>query len=171
MRRLPPAGGSRQGRREIDGSLSTGVIAADRLSERQTNMSSGTVIASVRGTQVSERVLRASIFTFLVLMVSAILLRRRPDAHKRLMLLASITIIGPALARISRWPVLGGEQGPFVLIVLLLLLSALLVYDFSATKRVHPATLVGGGFAILISIAGNMIGASEFGQTIVRRMG
>ena len=30
------------------------------------------------------------------------------------MLLASISIIGPALAHVARWPVFGGEQGPFI---------------------------------------------------------
>jgi hypothetical protein len=113
----------------------------------------------------------ASILTFFILLVSAIRFRRRADIHKRLMLLASISIIGPALARISRWPGLGGEQGPFVPLVLVLLLGALVVHDFSSRRRVHPATVLGGASAVAITIAGNMIGASAFGQAIVRAMG
>ena len=40
----------------------------------------------------------ASIVAFAILLAAAIVLRRRPDTHKRLMLLASISIIQPAFA-------------------------------------------------------------------------
>lgn len=53
---------------------------------------------------------------------TGLLLRRRPAAHKRLMLLATIAILGPALARLARLPYFGGEGGPFVLIVTFALL-------------------------------------------------
>jgi len=65
----------------------------------------------------------ASVRAFTLLGAAAILLRGRPQAHKRLMLLASIAIIGPAVARVSRWPPFGGEDSPSVLVVLLALLA------------------------------------------------
>jgi hypothetical protein len=80
-----------------------------------------------------------------VLVTLAVVYRGRPDAHKRLMLLASISFMGPAVARISRWPLLGGEQGPFTPAVLLGLLAAVVVYDLITLRRVHPATLFGVG--------------------------
>jgi hypothetical protein len=112
----------------------------------------------------------ASAATFAVLLLAAILLRRRPRAHKRLMLLASISIVGPALARISRWPVLGGEQGPFIPLALLVLLLAVVLHDVISTKRVHPATLLGATFTILMNVAAGSISATEFGQAFVRGM-
>ena len=94
-----------------------------------------------------------SLVIFAALLASAIALRGKPQAHKRLVLLASIAIIGPALARISRWPIFGGEQGPFVPVVLLLLLLAVVAHDLITTRRVHRATLIGIGFAIVVLVA------------------
>jgi hypothetical protein len=66
-----------------------------------------------------------SLVTFAVLLACAVLMRRRADVHKRFMMLASLSILPPAIARISRWPGLGGDLGPLVPLVLLLLLSAM----------------------------------------------
>ena len=49
----------------------------------------------------------SSAISFAVLAWTGILLRRRPAAHKRLMLLATVAILGPALARLSRLPIFG----------------------------------------------------------------
>ncbi len=113
----------------------------------------------------------ASVCAFTILIVAAVLLRGRPQAHKRLMLLASIAIIGPALARVSRWPPFGGEDGPFVLVVLLSLLAALVVHDLLTTKRVHPATLIGGAFMILLGGGvGALMASSPFGLAFTRSL-
>jgi hypothetical protein len=86
------------------------------------------------------------------------------------MLLASISIIGPALARISRWPVLGGEQGPFVDIALYALLAGVIVYDLLTRRRLHPATLLGVGTFIGLGYTANLIAATEFGRAFVRSL-
>jgi hypothetical protein len=112
-----------------------------------------------------------SIAVFASLLAAAILLRRNPQAHKRLMLLASIAILGPALARISRWPVFGGEDGPFVPVALLSLIAALVVHDLVSARRLHNATLIGSGVIVLATIAQQMIAGSEFGRAVVRMMG
>ena len=110
----------------------------------------------------------ASLLAFSVFVTSAIVLRRRPEVHKRLMLLASISIIGPALGRIWRWPIFAGvAEITFVNAALALCLGALVFHDWYFTKRVHPATLIGGGFRILTVIGATLIGTSEFGRTIV----
>src|ERR1700730_9606988 len=70
-----------------------------------------------------------NLLSFATLLLAAVVLRGRPRAHKRLMLLASISIIGPALARIARWPVLGGEQGPFIPLVWWGLVLVVAVHD------------------------------------------
>ena len=113
----------------------------------------------------------ASVCAFALLILAAILLRGRPSAHKRLMLLASIAIIGPALARVSRWPPFGGEDSPFVLVVLLSLLAALVVHDLLTTKRVHPATLLGGALLILLAgVVGAVVASSPFGLAFTRSL-
>jgi len=108
---------------------------------------------------------------FACLAVAAILLRRHPQAHKRLMLLASIALVGPALARISRWSVFGGEDGFFVPVVFLGLLVALIAYDILSARRPHRATLIGCGAIVLALIAARLIAHSEFGLAMVRIIG
>jgi len=108
---------------------------------------------------------------FTALVVAAILLRRRPQAHKRLMLLASIALVGPALARISRWAVFGGEDSLFVPIVFLGLLAVLIVYDLVSARRPHRATLIGCGAIVLALIAAQLIAHSGFGLAVVRMIG
>jgi hypothetical protein len=113
----------------------------------------------------------ASIVVFAGLLAAGILLRRTPQAHKRLIVLASIAIVGPALARISRWPVLGGEDGPFVPLVLVGLLLAVIAHDLLVERRLHGATWIGCGVIVLAAIAQQFIAGSELGLAVVRMMG
>jgi hypothetical protein len=81
--------------------------------------------------------------------------RKRPETHRRLTLLASIAIIGPALARFTEWPVFPGgfEARRFYGIGgLLLLYGGLVVYDFIVRRRPHPASWI-GAVASLASLA------------------
>ena len=70
--------------------------------------------------------------------------RNRPQAHKRLMLLATISIAQAAFVRI--WPPFLGEfAGPIMQMLLtFLLLAAMVTWDLKTTRRVHPATLWAG---------------------------
>jgi hypothetical protein len=112
-----------------------------------------------------------SIAVFAGLLATALLLRRSPQAHKRLMVLASIAIVGPALARISRWPVLGGEDGPFIPLILVGLLLAVIAHDLVVERRVHRATWIGCGVIVLAAIVQQIIAGSELGLAVVRMMG
>jgi len=78
---------------------------------------------------------------FAVFVGAGILYRRRAEAHKRLMLLAMVCMLPPA---ISRWPI--AVRHPVVVfpIVLLTFLGAPLVHDFPARRRPHPVSLWGG---------------------------
>lgn len=109
----------------------------------------------------------ATAVTFSVLLVSAILFRRQPETHKRLMLMSSLAVLSPAIARISRWPGLGGEAGPFSPTVWFLLLAVIVVHDLAVTKRVRPIIWVGGGLVVFDYFAAKFIAATEFGQTFV----
>jgi hypothetical protein len=112
-----------------------------------------------------------SIVTFALLVSAALPLRKNAQAHKRLMLFASIAIIGPALARISRLPHMGGENGPSGAIVLCALVLAMVAHDLYTRRRVHPSTMAGCSVLVAGLASLRFISASEWGQQIVRMMG
>jgi uncharacterized membrane protein YozB (DUF420 family) len=112
-----------------------------------------------------------SALCFAILLTVAVVLRRRPESHKRLMLLASISIIGPALARIARWSVFGGEQGPFIPVVFWSLLLLVAGHDLWSRKRLHATTASGILFIGIVDQGAGVVGRSDIGQTLVRALG
>jgi hypothetical protein len=112
-----------------------------------------------------------SAIAFGVLVALAVALRRRPEAHKRLMLFASIAIVGPALARLARWPVFGGELGPFIPIALWLMYAAIIGNDLWTRRRPHPATLFGIALLVAMNSVANLVAASDFGRAFTRSLG
>jgi hypothetical protein len=86
---------------------------------------------------------------FAVFVFAGIRARRRdPQAHKRYMLLGTIALLPPAVAR---WALLLGLGPPVVLAVATLFVVPLFVWDWKALGRIHPATLWGG---LLIAVSG-----------------
>ena len=86
----------------------------------------------------------ASLLIFSTFVGTALYWRRRSDMHKRLMLLASMAILGPAVARIL--PLLTSEPGPLSIAVqssVLIGLPLTLVLHLFDTRRVHRTTFVG----------------------------
>ena len=70
--------------------------------------------------------------------------RGNPQAHKRLMLFATLSITQAAFVRISP-SFLGEFAGPIMQMLLtFLFVLAVALWDFSATRRLHPATLWAG---------------------------
>jgi len=110
----------------------------------------------------------SSAVTFAVLRWAGILLRRRAAAHKRLLVIATVSVLGPALARLARLPFFGGEQGPFTVSVLLALLAAVVIHDVVTMRKLHPATTAGISFAIAVSVIFNAIAATQMGLSLVR---
>jgi hypothetical protein len=97
--------------------------------------------------------------------------------HKRLMLLASILSVSAAVLRIANWPILGGGGsaspipfGPLAPVAMVLLVATLLAYDLMATRRLHAASLVGGGAVLLhqFGYPSSLIASSEFGMAFTR---
>ena len=115
-----------------------------------------------------------SIVAFAILLAAAIVLRRRPDTHKRLMLLASISIIQPAFGRIFRWPAF--ELPPLEVLMLSMvapfaLVGALIVYDLLSRKSIHPATVAGAAVFGGLKLGGVLLLApSWLGPWLVRTM-
>jgi hypothetical protein len=78
-----------------------------------------------------------------------ILLRRRGDYHKRLMLLATLSLLGPAFGRLTSYA--KGLRGDSDIGVLLLCAGSVLIcilFDAVRSRRIHPAFLWGGSSVI-----------------------
>jgi hypothetical protein len=85
---------------------------------------------------------------FGILATAGILCRRRPETHKRLMLVATISILGAA---VSRWPFAIMQTGPVAFFVVTdLFVLAGVCYDLVSRRRIHSA-YVWGGLLLLVS--------------------
>jgi len=88
---------------------------------------------------------------FAVLVFWAVRVRRDGAAHKRLMILATASLLGPALSRwpwrfvFSSWFVFFGILDSFLLF--------LIAYDLWSRRRIHRATLWGSVLIILMQTA------------------
>lgn len=83
--------------------------------------------------------------TFTLLVATALILRRRSDVHKRLMMLAAVSLLGPPLARII------GDQT--AVLVSNGLVVVLVLVDVVRNRRLHPAFGWGGSLVIISSQA------------------
>lgn len=82
---------------------------------------------------------------FGVLVAAGLWYRRRPDVHKRLMLLALLSLAGTPILHLvgylaGRWPALQGGA-IFTLPITIILLSASAIYDKVSQGRIHPVSL------------------------------
>jgi hypothetical protein len=88
-----------------------------------------------------------NLFAFIALFAAAIAWRKRPDIHKRLMLLATINLLAPAAARISL--IFTHDQyvqlGAFYLCILICV-----AVDTARHRRLHPAMGWGAAFSIVL---------------------
>ena len=95
---------------------------------------------------------------FALLVSVALVLRARSDWHKRLMLVATLSLLPPAIARVALQfpplPVLPIAFGGLALVIV-----AVMGRDRLTLQRLHPATLWGGLFVIL-SLPGRLLIAS-----------
>jgi hypothetical protein len=106
---------------------------------------------------------------FPIAVTAALLLRARPETHRRLMLLASIAMIGPAVGRLGpfvhSWT--GLAEIPFNLLFLLGLPLTLVVHDLRAKRRLHSATVWGVTAYLLVAVfAGHAIAPTELGRAV-----
>ena len=86
------------------------------------------------------------IIVFGVLVSVAVLQRQQSDTHKRLMLLATVSLLTAAVGRFLRQMGMGGAPNLFYGTDALVL--ALIIYDLVSRGRVHPATLWGGAMVV-----------------------
>lgn len=113
------------------------------------------------------------IVAFTALLTLAVLYRRRPEIHKRLMLFASISFVSPAVGRIAGWPIaMGADLAVFNNSAIVLLILCVVTYELLGRRRVHWLTLALGVSLMTIRVLFNMVIASssaaqEFVQTFI----
>lgn len=89
-----------------------------------------------------------TVFVFAVLAGAALAYRRRSDIHKRLMLLATLSILTPAIARIP-WEPFRAMGPPLFLGLTDACVLAFVIYDTVRNRRLHPAFLWGTLFFLV----------------------
>jgi hypothetical protein len=79
---------------------------------------------------------------FAILIGAGLSLRGNPETHKRLMTLATISLMSAPIARLPFGLLRAGPPAFFGLTDLFIV--AMLIYDLATRRRVHPATIWGG---------------------------
>ena len=89
----------------------------------------------------------ASIVVFAIFVAFAVVRRRDAQIHKRMMLLGTLQLVTPGIAR---WPGLA-QFGPLAFFGITdLFLFALAIFDLRTRGRLHPVTLWGGALTIVV---------------------
>ena len=138
-------------------------IAGGLLAVVMTLVGTATGITAVaRGSvppELKPVILAGSLFEMLLFAIfvgAALWLRANKAAHKRLMLLAYISIISAAVVRLP-----GVQSDLFGDDVALLFLLAGIVYDLVTQRRVHPAYVVGGALLVASVPLQQMVSRTE----------
>ena len=131
----------------------------------------------------------SGIVLFAGFFIAAIVTIQRPEAHKRLMLLATITLLQAAMARIFFVLITGGGPGlrpglgpppPLAIglvpsLITELLIVAGLVYDWRTRGRPHPVWLIGAAVTTAVILLRGPLGSThgwlEFADGLARITG
>ena len=93
---------------------------------------------------------------FAVPVFFALRLRRERDFHKRLVVIGTIAM---TTAGFGRWPVAFLLHKPLpAMLAAFTLLGAVMAFDIRSSERVHPATIVGSAWVVLIELSGFALG-------------
>ena len=122
---------------------------------------------SVEGPFLLGLQLFAIVVVFVILISAAVYLRRRGDYHKRLMTLAMLTLLGPAIVRL---PFINDANIPATIAISISLVLICVITDTVRNRRLHPAFGWGGSLVI-----GSIFVVAPFAQSstwmhFVRRM-
>ena len=96
-----------------------------------------------------------TVIVFPVLVGIALLYRRQPEIHKRLMLIATLELVTAGVARIP-----GAGSMPLFFVLTDVGLVAILAYDLVTRGRPHSATVWGGLFLIATQVVRTTAGAT-----------
>jgi hypothetical protein len=113
-----------------------------------------------------------SVLLFAGFVAAGFVRRRRADWHKRLMLLGTIAMLVPALARIVNMAALPflprGVAGGLILVNLFLL--ALVAFDVKRLSRLHPVTIWGIAIFLVTWPARLLLGETGPWQALARTL-
>jgi len=101
----------------------------------------------------------ADMFVFSILVGAGFYFRRRPDVHKRLMLLATISILAAAIARLPFAIMRAGPPAFFGLTDVFVV--ACVLYDLVTLRRIHRATALAGLFIVASQPLRLMLGGTH----------
>ena len=141
----------------------TGLVTVVTMARRGHDLS-GDLIGSPSDVAPLLAIQLGNLLFFAVLVAAAVLLRRRSDVHKRLMLLATVGVLmmAPLAHIIGHSPFLRAIQAPIILIPLIVLLFAGAVYDRLSRGRIHPVSLwVPLALLVSLNLVDVVIGPSE----------
>lgn len=85
------------------------------------------------------------VLVFVILISCAVYFRRRPDYHKRLMTLAMLSVLGPAIVRL---PGINDNNIPAAIVIGISLTLTCIAVDTIRNKRLHPAFGWGGALVV-----------------------
>jgi hypothetical protein len=114
------------------------------------------------------------LLVFGTLIVVALANVRRADIHKRLMILATVSLLGAPVVRLIRVLIYSGPPGPPLASVVLaatlaadVLILIALLHDWRTQGRPHPAYVMGGGAMLFIHLARMPAGESQAWHALV----
>jgi hypothetical protein len=107
---------------------------------------------------------------FALFVASALAMRRRREWHKRLMLLATMNLLVPAIGRLDTLIMqpLGLPRAVLARYVLCAFLAWACVHDWRTRGRVHPAYVIGGLLLFVSLPVRRWIGTTDAWQPIAR---
>lgn len=109
-----------------------------------------------------------SIATFATFVALAVALRARPETHKRLMLVATLSLLDAAVAR---WPIPGIADSPLAYYgVTDAFIAAAIAYDFASRRSVSPVYLYGALAIVLEQWARDPLGATAVWQELATKI-
>jgi hypothetical protein len=122
---------------------------------------------------------------FVPVFVWAIVTIRRPEIHKRLLLLATISMMGAPIGRVFMTLLAPApsaaaasvSQVPPVSVLVPpaligdLLIVAAMIYDWRTRGRPHPVYVIGGGVALLLQLTASPVAASPSWQMVAAAIG
>jgi hypothetical protein len=102
---------------------------------------------------------------FGLFVAAGIVFRRRPEIHKRLMVLAMLAVVGPGAHRAVA--LIAGSAAPHSHVVVIdVLLAGCLLYDWRTRGIPHPLLLWGGAVLIALQWSRRLVGGSELWQKL-----
>ena len=134
-----------------------GILVAGEMLER-TAVIPGFNSAQIFAVALSE------VAGFAVPVFFAFRLRRRPDLHKRLILIATIAMM---TAGFGRWPIAFLLHKPLpAMLAAFTLFVPMIAFDWLSTRRLHRVTLMGSAWVIFIELSGFAVGHTAAWQAL-----